>query len=264
MIALVLRSFNRAARPLAAVTVLLMAFQLTLVAAAAAIAAERDIASLAQLVPGFMQPLIGVALLTFGSMTTITFFDALVVMLIVQLAVYLASEPAGDVESGLVDLLLARPVPRHWLVTRTLVFMASSIASLVVMMALTLWIALVMFGPDGEAWPAPRVVVSMAGHLTLIAWCFGAVSLAASGWARRRGSAITAVGVTAVALYLLDFLATLWRPLRGVAVVSPFHYFRGGEILAGTANTTRDLAVLGTITIAAVAVAYVAFRRRDL
>jgi hypothetical protein len=264
VIPLVLRSFDRAARPLAAVAVLLIAFQLALVAAAAAIAAERDIASLARVVPGFIQQSLGVALLTFGGMTTITFFDALLVMLIVQFAVYLASEPAGEVESGLVDLVLARPVPRHWLVTRTLVLMGASVASLVAMMALTLWIALVMFGPDGEAWPALRVVVSMAVHLTLIAWCFGAVSLAASGWARRRGSAITAVGVTAVGLYLLDFLATLWRPFRGIAVVSPFHYFRGGEILAGTANTTRDLTVLGAITIAAVAVAYFAFRRRDL
>jgi len=75
---------------------------------------------------------------------------------------------------------------------------------------------------------------------------------------------MTAVALAAMALCLLDFLATISRPSIGVAVLSPFHYFRSGEILAGTANITLDLTVLGTITFATVAVAYVAFRRRDL
>ena len=264
MMPLVLRSFTRAARPLAALTVLLIAFQLAVVAAGSAMAADRALAGLARLVPSFLQQSLGVALLTFGGLTTIAFFDALVVMLFVQFAVYLASEPAGDVESGLVDLVLARSLPRHWLVTRTLVLMGGSIAVLAAVMALALWAALTMYGPAHEAWPSPRVVVSMVVHLILLAWCFGAISLAASGWARRRASVMTAVALAAIASYLLEFLATIWRPLRGVAVLSPFHYFRGGEILAGTANTTLDVAVLGTITLAAVAVAYVAFRRRDL
>ena len=47
-------------------------------------------------------------------------------MLVVQFAVYLAVEPAGDVESRLVDLLLARPLPRHYLLTRSLVVMTGA------------------------------------------------------------------------------------------------------------------------------------------
>lgn len=38
-----------------------------------------------------------------------------------QFASYVAAKPAGDVELGLVDLVLARPVPRHRLVTRSLI-----------------------------------------------------------------------------------------------------------------------------------------------
>jgi ABC-2 type transport system permease protein len=264
MTALVLRSLHRTIRPLAALAVLLIAFQLAVVAAGSAMAADRTIAGIARLVPSFLQPSLGVALLTFGGLTTIAFFDALVVMLFVQFAAYLASEPAGDVESGLVDLVLARSLPRHWLVTRTLLLMCGSVLALAAVMVLALGAALMMYGPAPDAWPSGRVVASMVAHLTLIAWCFGAIALAASGWARRRASVMTAVGIAAIGLYLVDFVATIWRPLRGVAVVSPFHYFRGGEILAGTANTTLDLAVLGGITIAATAVAYIAFRRRDL
>ena len=56
-------------------------------------------------------------------MASLGFFEPLIVMLVVQFAIFLATEPAGDVETGLVDLVLARPVPRHWLVTRSLIAM---------------------------------------------------------------------------------------------------------------------------------------------
>jgi hypothetical protein len=142
--------------------------------------------------------------------------------------------------------------------------MTASVIALAGAMALGSWIGLLWLAPTGVEWPAASMVLRLTAHLMAIACCFGAAALAASGWARRRGAAQIVIGVAAVALYLLDFLATLWRPLRGVAVVSPFHYFRGGEILAGTASTARDLTVLGTLTLIGIATAYLAFRRRDL
>ena len=48
----------------------------------------------------------------------------------------------------------------------------------------------------------------------------------------------------------------MWEPVREVARLSPFHYFRAPAILAGTANQALDLGVLGTITIAGIALAY--------
>jgi hypothetical protein len=113
-------------------------------------------------------------------------------------------------------------------------------------------------------WPSVSVVATMAAHLALVAWCFGAAALAASGWARRRGSAIFVIAVAAIALYLIDFLATMWRPLEPLARLSPFHYFRGGEILAGTANAAQDLLVLGAFTVTGIGLAYFRFSTRDL
>ena len=264
MIALVLRSFGRIAPPLAAVAGLVAAFQVALVAAATVIAGGGGIATLARLMPNFLQQSIGVAFLSFAGIATIGFFHAAVVLIMVHFAVYIASEPAGDVESGVVDLLLARPLPRHWLVTRTVIVMTVSIVTLVGLMGLALWIALTFLSPQRDAWPTLRVVLMLATHLTMVAWCFGAWSLAASGWARRRGSAVAVVAVTAMALYLLDFLGTIWKAVADLAALSPFHYFHGGEILAGTAASTRDFTVLGAMTIAGVALAYWRFRERDL
>jgi len=56
----------------------------------------------------------------------------------------------------------------------------------------------------------------------------------------------------------------MWMPADRFARLSPFHYFHGGEILAGTASTPRDLTTLGAITIAFAAVAYWRFSKRDL
>jgi hypothetical protein len=89
----------------------------------------------------------------------------------------------------------------------------------------------------------------------------GRTSSPRSPW---RASALGAIAITAAAAYLLDLLGIMWTPAETVARISPFHYFHGAAILAGTANTALDLSVLGTITIASIALAYWKFDRRDL
>ena len=264
MMALIARSLGRTAKPLLAIALILCAFQLALIGAAASMASDGTVGAVARFIPGFLQQSLGVALLSFGGMTTVGYFDAIIVMLVVLFAIHLAAEPAGDVEAGLVDLILARPLPRAWIVTRSLSVMMASIVALVLVMSAALWAALSWLAPHGASWPEPRVVAKMAAHLVLVAWGFGAWSLAASGWARRRGTAVAVVAIVGVALYLLDFIGTIWTPIARIAMLSPFHYFHGGEILAGTANTTQDVVVLGSIALAGFGVAYWRFANRDL
>ena len=264
MIALVRRSFERIAPPLTAIALIVAAFQAVLVAAATVIVGGGGIQTLARLVPNFMQQSVGVAFLSFAGIATVGFFHAAIVMILVLFAIYLASEPAGDVESGIVDLLMARPVPRHWLVTRSILVMATSIALLAGVMGLALRVALAVLSDQPDRWPSVRVVLTLAAHLTIVSWGFGAWSLAVSAWVRRRATAVAIVSIAAMAFYLLDFLGTLWKSVAGVASLSPFRYFHGGEILAGTANTAQDILVLGAIALAGFAVAYWRFGKRDL
>jgi ABC-2 type transport system permease protein len=264
MIALIARSFGRTSRPLLSIALVLSAFQLAIVATASSIAGDGNAGGLARLVPAFLQPSLGMALLSFAGMTTIGYFDAIIVMIVVVFAIHLAAEPAGDVEAGLVDLILARPLPRAWIVTRSLAVMMSSVVALVLVMSVALWAGLSWIAPHQAGWPESRVVANMAAHLMLVAWGFGAWSVAASAWARRRGTAVAVVAIVGVALYLLDFVGSLWRPVARLAMVSPFHYFHGGEILAGTADTTHDIVVLGSIALAGFAVSYWRFAKRDL
>jgi ABC-2 type transport system permease protein len=264
MTALVLRSFGRILSPFLSLAAILSGFQVALVAMASAFAESGNFERLVSLVPAVLAPAISPALTSFDRMLTIGYFDVLIVMLVVQWAIYVGTEPAGEIESGLVDLVLARPVPRHRLVTRTLVVMMASTLVLALGMLAGMLLGLVMLAPVDAPWPEARLVGLMIAHLTLVAWCFGAAALAAAGWARRRASALAVVSIAAVALYLVDFLGLWWSPAESLARFTPFFYFHGGMLLAGADDPARNLLVLGSLTLAASLTAYARFARRDL
>lgn len=262
--ALVARSFGRIAGPFVAIVAVLFAFQIALITVAASFARAGNFDRLAQLVPPALQMAVAPALTSFGRMTTIGYFDALIVMLVVQWAIFVATEPAGEIESGLVDLVLARSIPRNRLITRSLIVMTASTLMLTLGMGLGTWLGLVLLAPEGAAWPETRIVLSMIAHLTMVGWCYGAAALAASGWARRRASALAPVAIAAIGLYLVDVLGLWWRPAERLAHLSPSFYFHGGPILAGRADPVRNLTVLGAATVAATVLAYWRFGKRDL
>jgi hypothetical protein len=237
---------------------------MSIIASASSFVESGDFTRLAQVLPTFLLQALGPALSSFQGMVMFAYFDPLIVMLLVQFAIYLATEPAGEVESNVVDLILARPLPRHWLVTRSVLVMMIGTAVMSGAMFATTWVGLAALAPPGAQWPEPRTALSLSTHVTLIAWSFGGAALAASGWARRRGAAQATIALAAIAAYLIELLGLMWEPVREVARLSPFHYFRAPAILAGTANPALDLGVLGTIAVAGIALAYWQFARRDL
>jgi ABC-type transporter Mla maintaining outer membrane lipid asymmetry ATPase subunit MlaF len=264
MTALVVRSLGRVRILSTSLALVLIGLQLAIIAAAASFADGGNFERLAQIVPAFVMQTMGPALTSFSGMVLFAYFDPLIVMLLVQFAIYLATEPAGEVESNLVDLILARPLPRHWMVTRSFLVMAIGTVVTSGAMVASTWAGLWWMAPLNTQWPAPRTVISMSAHMTLIAWCFGCAALAASGWARRRGAVVGAVGVVAIAAYLVELLESIWAPARELAPFSPFHYYSEAGIIAGTGGEARDFAVLGSIVLAAMAVAYWRYQRRDL
>ena len=264
MTALVVRSFERVKTLTVSLAVILICLQLAIIAAARTFDDSNVFERLSQITPAFFLQIMGPALTSFSGLVMFAYVDPLIVMLIVVFAIYLASEPAGEVEMNFVDLVLARPIPRHADVSRSFLVMALGTLLMSGSMQATTWSGLWWLAPHDAQWPAPRTVFSLSVHMTLVAWCFGCVALAASGWARRRGAVVGAIGVVAIAAYLVEVLEPMWAPARNVAWVSPFHYYRAGRIIAGTAEDGKNLAVLGTTALAALVVAYWRYQRRDL
>lgn len=264
MLTLVGRTLRRIAPMTAALAALLAAFQLALVAVAASYERAGSFAFLSALVPDFAKGHIGAGLTSFAAMTTTGYFEPMIVMLVAQYAIYVAAEPAAEIETGLVDILLARPLPRHWLVSRSLIVTAIGTVALMLTMGAATFLGLRLLAPPRVRWPEPRIVLLLIVNLLMVTWCFGAVTLAAAGWTRRRITAQAPLAVAAIAYYLLNFLASMWAPARSFAWLSPFHYFTGAAIISGGGDLGFNLSILGAATAIATGVAYWQFGRRDL
>ncbi|MGH9313603.1 MAG: ABC transporter permease subunit [Vicinamibacterales bacterium] len=267
VLALMGRSLARVRGLLIGVGALLAGFQVALVLQAAAFDQQQMFETLGRMMPGFVQRWLGdsvVTLASFGGIVSFGYFHPVVVLLVAMVAAFVASDPAGDVEAGHVDLLLSRPVARHWLVTRSAVLSLACPMALAALMMTSTWITVALVAPPTARGPSPAIILTLAAHVVAVAWCFGALSLALAGQARRRATAFGPAAIAAVALYFINVLAASWKPARLAEVLSPFHYYRGAEIVAGLTNPAQDLVVLGSAAAALVGVSYWRFRARDL
>jgi ABC-type transport system involved in multi-copper enzyme maturation permease subunit len=265
--ALIVRSVAHTRGVLIGVAALLAAFQVALVFQAASFDEQQAFDVLARMVPGFVQRWMGDTMFTLASFSGVIafgYFHPVVVLVVSMATAFLASDPAADVEAGYMDLLLARPVARHWIVTRSAVLMVLCPTVLVVLMMISTWTTMALVAPGSASGPSLPTILTLSAHLVAVAWCFGALSLALATAARRRGSAFAPAAIAAVALYLVNVLAASWAPARAADILSPFHYYQGSRILAGLADTSRDLLVLGSAGAVLVALSYWRFATRDL
>jgi ABC-type transport system involved in multi-copper enzyme maturation permease subunit len=266
LLPLVLRSAVQARYVLIGSAVVFPLFQFLLIAQAAEIERSNAFGRMAELVPGFLQRGIGsqaMLLATFKGTVSFGYFHPIVVAILSLVAMYVTTEPAHEIESGLVDLVLARSVPRHRLLTRSLVLGFASIAGIVALMMAGTHAGLAWIAP-GARGPSPRLVALLAVHLVAVAWCCGAMGLFFASRASRWTTAFTWSAAVTIVGYLVDFLALGWPPARPLAWFAPFQYFPALLIVGGTSHVGRDLGVLFAATAAFTALAYWRFARRDL
>ena len=261
------RSVAQASRLLLAVFALLVAFQVLIVMQASSYEQSQSFSRIAELMPAHLQRGLGnlaLLLASFAGMVTSGYFHPVVLVMLALLAAWLATEPAHEVESGLVDLVLARPVPRHYLVTRSLLLMIATVLAAVLSMCAGTWAGLRLFADPAWDWPAALTMVRLVAHLAAVAICIGAFSLAVAAGAQRRATVFALVSVTTVVAYLVAYLAISWAPAKLLAWLSPFHYYPAVGILADVSPHFSNLLVLTSAATAFVALAYWRFARREL
>jgi ABC-type transport system involved in multi-copper enzyme maturation permease subunit len=265
--ALLLRSAAQARYVLIGAFVLLFAFQLILIGQAEEIQRTQTFGRVADLMPAFLQRGLGsraMLLATFRGTVAFGYFHPVVCLLVALVAMYLATEPAHEIESGLVDLELARSVPRRRLITRSLLLAELSIAAGVVLMGAGTAAGRWLFGVDAADMPPLAMRARLLLNLAATASSFAAFAVFVAARSRRWSTAFTTGALSAVLLYLLDFLAIGWRPVRLIAWISPFHYYPALSVVAGDSALGRDVAILFGIAAVFCAGAYWSFARRDL
>jgi hypothetical protein len=263
---LLLLSLKRARTLLIATGLLLAAFQVLLVLIAGSIHTAGEFEQLAKLLPPFARTLLGPSLasvMSFSGIVCLGYFDLGIVIALLALTIALATVPASEVESGFADLILARALRRHWLITRTIALLLLAILIVLTLMLAGTWAGLAMLAPENADWPSARMLGSLALNLGLLMLCWGGVAIAFAAACRRTvASAIT--GLLALVALLLDLTGRLWPPADSFAWLSPFRYFIPFDIVMGTELPITNMIVLWAIAMTGFTMAYFFFSQRDI
>ena len=246
LFALVAQSLRRVRKLLLAAGVLMVGFQVILILQANSIQATNSFGQMAAMVPSFAREVLGpsfVAFLTFRGIVCLGYFHPVMMGALVSISLSQATIPVMEIENGFIDLVLARPVARHWIITRSISVALISTVYLLAMLALGTWIGLNYFAAKDAGWPDAGLIGSLAINLGLLMLCWSAITMAIGCACRRRGTAGAIAGLLALTAYLTDYIGRAWKPAETVAWLSPFRYYTPFELVMGSALPAKSLYV---------------------
>ena len=259
-------SLKRVWKLLGATGLLLAGFQVLRVHVAASLHQAGEFDQISALLPPSIRAILGSSLtsvMTFNGIVCGGYFDLGNVIALVALSIALATLPASEIETGFADLILARPVPRHWLITRTIALVLFSVVLMLFMIMAGTWIGLALSAPPDNPGPPARQTASLALNLGMLLLCWSGVAMA-SGAGCRRGPAAAITSLLALAALLLDYAHKLWPPLERIGWLSPFQYYAPFELITDTRLPVANLLVLWAIAMTGFTLAYLIISRRDI
>jgi ABC-2 type transport system permease protein len=164
---------------------------------------------------------------------------------------------AGAEERGTIDVLLGNPVPRWQLVVGSFVSVALSLLGILAIVGALTHITAVLMDVDLPLENTAAAVLNM-WPLCLF---FGALAMLCSAVFHRRALAIAIPASLLFAMYLLDTLGRVSEDLEDLQPFSAFYYY-GSAIEDGI--DWADFGGLTLVALALIALAVLAFRRRDI
>jgi beta-exotoxin I transport system permease protein len=249
---------------LAATAMMLVAFQFFMIIAARSLELSGRFGLLEAVMPAFMSQWTNMAAASFAGFVLFGYSHPLVQLFLVATAIGIGSEPAGEIDTKFIDLLMARPLARSVPINRTLVMLVMvALGAMVVMLAAT-WSGLRLLAPATARQPQLRVVVSLATNLAFLVLAWGGIALALASLSRRRSTVAAASGLLAFAMFVLDYVGRFWDAVAPIARVSPFHYFDPFGMMGGQPLATSNVVTLLAVFVVGAVIANIAYARRDL
>jgi hypothetical protein len=248
-------------------SVLLAGFQLLLCLAAKAAQELNAYGPLSALVPDFLKQLMGpslFALMSFSGIVCVGYFHFIVVCALMGLTIAITTEVSAEIEIRFIDLILSRPLARHWLVTRSIVLLIGCSVVLLGAMMLGSFLGLYLLAPTAIAKSTIKLIRSLVLNLEALILCWGGLTLAIASISRRRSVAGSIAGLLALSTYLFDYVAQIWAPGSKIAWLFPFHYFNAIKLISSGAIPLRDIQILLSYGVVGMALAYILFSRRDV
>jgi ABC-2 type transport system permease protein len=187
-------------------------------------------------------------------------FNLLIPLLLLVFTIAFGSRTvAGEEQRGLLELVLAAPLPRWRLVAEKFAALAAG----TLFLGMVLWATLALAGrPAGLDVERGRLAQAVLSAV-LLALVFGTLALALGCATGRRALASGITSAVAAAAYLVDAFAPFTDSLDAAKGFSPFYYYNSADPLRNGADPAH-LAFLGLLVFAFAAIALITFDRRDL
>jgi ABC-2 type transport system permease protein len=166
---------------------------------------------------------------------------------------------AGEEEKGILDLLMSHPIRRWRIVTEKFAALVCATLLICLLAALFLIVSLMMIGETSNLGGALLAALDMI-PITLAG---GTLALMASVVLRHRRLATTIAIVVIIGSWFLDSLGKISDVLEPYRSFALFHYYTGGAVLTDGLDW-GNIGVLLGLTILFLAIAVVAFQRRDI
>jgi len=150
--------------------------------------------------------------------------------------------PAGEIDRGTIDVLLALPLSRRRIyLCETIVFLGGG--------ALMIGAGAIGYAIGSQALPVEnRPAFSLIGLILFNLYCLylavGGVAFLISSLSERRGRAVFTVFTIVMASFLINFLAQFWAPAEPFAFLSVVEYYQPAKILRSGMLPLGDIAVL--------------------
>jgi ABC-2 type transport system permease protein len=184
-------------------------------------------------------------------------------LLVSAVVIWLAARGlAGEMESGQVQVSLARPVSRRQFYLARVLAVALIALWVSLVAALGNIVGILVSKPDGsmDNWH----FVAQVGTSLLLALTIGGVGLLVSAWADRMGQAVGWAAGFLIVSYVIDYFATLWAFLDPLQPFSVFNYYDPPHALANGTIPVTNVLVLGAISLLSALAGMFIFERRDL
>ena len=260
---LVRRQLERNAAFLAVAGAMLAVFEFILCAVVASVDVQGAFGQMTQFAPPIFRTMIEQTLMG-GSPAAVLAFGwnhPVVHALLSAVAIALpARAVAGEVESGVIELVLAQPLSRARYFGAHLLFGAGALAAVLALGLAGTLVGQLVFSLEPFGW---RLLPLFAAMLLLQLAIFG-ITLLASSMGREAGR-VALVGVlVAVLSFLVNAVATLWTKAEFAKPFSLHGYFDPREILLKDHLSAASVVVLGGVAALAIGFAFERFHRRDL
>jgi ABC-type transport system involved in multi-copper enzyme maturation permease subunit len=264
IVALTLRHLRHLRGLIGALIVGVVAFQAFIIPVAASFEANTGLDQILAMLPPAFRALLDaqIGMISFGAFVAFGFQHPAIIVCNIAFAVVAGTIVAGERDAGTLDLLLARPVARRQYLATTVLCLTVGAIGLPLCQLATIAIALQFVqSPDELPWTAYTVC---AVQLTALTLAIGGFALLMATLAPRRGAAVVRVVAVVVVLYVVEFLAELWPPLRRVRWLSVFHYFKPVPSVVGDGLPPAHLVVLLGVFVATTCAAFVRLEQRDV